>query len=308
MLIWHNPRHDLSTLADWLAAAAGAAVVRDLTAAETALDQSGTPPLVLLSADPRSVIATALDRGTPPTEALRDWSAETEAMLGLFRRHRRLVHLVDAASARAYPEALADLLELPGDLPDVPADGSGPDPLSLVLAEHSLRADLTASLLADELAASTPDLTDGALPLPADPAAAFLSLQLSRSQLTEMTRRAETAETALNVQLRLTEAATNEMDRLQQRLEQVNAGLDSSQAQLDEVTTQLARRDNQITALSGHQQTLRAQIRDREEERAAIQAELDRVMASRSIRLTAPLRQLGDLVRRAQQRLRRGRT
>jgi len=316
MLIWHNPHHELFALADWIAAAAEDAVIlTDLATAETALAEPEALPLVMLTDSPQARVAAMLRQGVTPAQALQEWSGEAEAILGVFRRHRCVIRIIDATTARAHPERVAQLLELPRALPEQPQAAATPDPMLMVLAEYSLRVDPALDLLANELAACIPDIAHG-LPLPhADPDAAFVSYHLVREEHAENQHRITTEFDKLKNAFSSNLQDIAALQTQQETTTQDAAAREARIAELKAAETQLT---NNLEAVHTHLQIERdvakaqaAELEQRlgqaEKIETALRQELHRVMQSRSVRITAPLRRLGDVLRRLRQTLRGGR-
>jgi predicted nuclease with TOPRIM domain len=86
--------------------------------------------------------------------------------------------------------------------------------------------------------------------------------------------------------------------QLNQRLKQINEGLESSQVQAGDLAQQLRQSETRLLRRNDEISGLQKDVELAQTQRAAIEAELHRVMSSRSIRMTAPMRQFGNLLRR----------
>ena len=101
------------TLAPWLETVAGASTDWERSTdwyaqAGTALPKSSR--VLILHCRPEYAIANAMQQGTPPVAALKQWQASTAAILAYFRRNRRHTTLLEVASALRQPERLAEHL------------------------------------------------------------------------------------------------------------------------------------------------------------------------------------------------------
>jgi len=113
-----------------------------------------TLQVLVVLVQPVEALARRLDAGLACAEALAEWKAEAEALLGAARRRRRQLVLVDARALLSNdPELLTELdFELRSNAQ--PSEGPVlPDPNYLILAETLLRQDETATRLLQELAA-----------------------------------------------------------------------------------------------------------------------------------------------------------
>lgn len=299
-------------------------------------EATAMPATLLLYLAPREVLCRAMTDGIAPAAALEAWRSDARALLALSRRDRRRVRLAEIGAARANPAAFAAALGL-----DAAPDPAPPDPrdaLLDLLAGQTLAGDATTRAMAAELEAASLDLTGGTGGASPDPEEAFRSLtdlrqetvllrQQNRSMREEMETlaegRAQDAETARRAALEteLLQAQNRSMQeemetlargrlQLEQRLAQLNQGLESYQSQVGDLRDRqaaLGRRlaekeqglldaGRQIRDLEAYGAELRRAIARGQQERAAAEAELQRLLASRAWRLTAPLRRIRLLI------------
>lgn len=296
-----------------------APVLQEHDSLAAALASNPLLPVLIPVRPPLDALTDALAQGTLPSQALQDWSARTRTLLEGCRPHRRQVLLVDSESLAHAPRHLAPLLfarlnlAVPADLPD-PADPPRPvRPVLETLAHAMLARSPAIRALADEMEAMMLTASE-----PADLPATLLDLayQELRDQdgLRDSLAQYEAEITGLRGSAR---ELAGERDLLRVSLGQLR----------DEMTAQIESRDRQDARTRAQEAELmlhkaahdsarrqlefrRAEQQQREavlgaelleararedglrQEADALSAELDRVFASRSWRVTTPLRRL----------------
>ncbi|AYE88249.1 hypothetical protein [Sulfitobacter sp. D7] len=113
-----------------------------------------TLQVLVVLVQPVEALARRLDAGLACAEALAEWTAEAEALLGAARRRRRQLVLVDARALLSNDSEL--LTELDFEMHSNAQPSAGPvlpDPNYLILAETLLRQDEAATRLLQEIAA-----------------------------------------------------------------------------------------------------------------------------------------------------------
>lgn len=281
------------------AARPGRELVVQASLAEAAAAQ-GEHPLLLVLADPVEALARCLQGAESAGAALAAWKSDIAPLLTAARRLRRRLWLVDAravASGDAETLALIASGRTARANVEVPAL---PDAIYLVLAEALLARDAEAGRFAGEIAA----LRRGA-------GAALVDLPLCESALARYAGLAQ--ETALlrdhialhaETTLRETAAANAQAEAAEQarlsaeaaRIDEIvadrnlqKAKAEALQRRLDDFQTKAAQREFVLGGV-----LLADQAADRtEQERAradGLEHELHRVYASRSWRITRPLR------------------
>ena len=111
-----------------------------------------TLQVLVVLVQPVEALARRLDAGLACAEALAEWTAEAEALLGAARRRRRQLVLVDARALLSNDPEL--LTELDFEMHSNAQPSAGPvlpDPNYLILAETLLRQDEAATRLLQEL-------------------------------------------------------------------------------------------------------------------------------------------------------------
>ena len=135
--------------------------VSDLDALVADLVGNPKAQAVVIYPNPVLVIGTRLEEGDKPADAIEAWRRDTERLLGVFRRDRRKVTLVDGHAALAAPALFHRLLDarVPfsvGGLPDEEAGADGElAGLPHLIAAQALRQDDVAAPLVAELEASS---------------------------------------------------------------------------------------------------------------------------------------------------------
>ena len=278
----------------------------------------GDATLLILHPAPVAALAGHLAAGLAPEAAATAWAAETRRLLRLHRAARRRVRLAEISAARAHPRAFQALFGGPGQEAPVETPLSEPtfDPVLGLLAQRLILGDATLNALVDELEAASADLTGGQGLTADNPEAAWRSHAEAgqlRSQVESAGRDRQEAD-LLKAQNRAMmdelESLARHSQQMQDRLTQTGQGLDSAQAQiatLEAALEALRRRtaDKERSLLAAGRMIEEAELRaaglktalERAEDKAAtLRAELDRITASRSFRLTAPLRRMRALI------------
>lgn len=324
--IWAENTPDARAIAKHLADRHGLRPAPSLPA-PTGIDRAAeVPVLVILAPSPAVLFAAIMERAETPEAAREMWRERVSAWLALNRRNRRAVLVADPADIRAHPGAFLRRLNLPdtaearaaltGAAPDT-SEAESADPVRRILAQHALEADLRCRTLAGELDAVRLPLSGTA---PADPATAAFAADRRRQDERRERDLLQAQQKSLYEQ---TEALYREKLQAEQRLKQLQGGLDSQEAQIGKLEAELAglrhrlagkeqalqaagallrdldqvraRLDDRIAELERRGADQAAALAERSTEAATLQGELDRILSSRSYRLTAPLRRLRGL-------------
>jgi hypothetical protein len=288
----------------------------DLAAA--LVGDSPSPVLVPVQ-PPLDALTDALALGALPSQALQDWRARSRALLEECRPHRRKVLLIDNESLIHAPRHLAPLLfarldlAVPNDLP-VPEDRPRPvRPVLEALAHAMLAHSAPVRALADEmeammLTASDPatlpttllDLAyqevrdqDGLRDSLTQYEAEIADLRESSATLSEERDLLRTSLTQLRDEMAAqVEVRRQQDDRTRDQEADLmlhKAAHDSARRQLEFRRAEHLQREAVLGA-----ELLEARSRETglRQEVDALSGELDRVFASRSWRVTTPLRRL----------------
>lgn len=254
-----------------------------------------TPDILLLCPPPAEVLCRAMADNIAPSVALQDWQAQTQAILRLNRQNRRKVRLVDTTMIARHPKAFLQLFELPervdviaslsasgsasvsggpSGAQEEPANGAADgDQVILLLAQRTLLGDMRARTLMGELEAACVDLSDGTPETVGDPDAAFRAWQNIRQARLEADL-LQAQQRAMHEEM---EILYNSNQRLEQRLDQLGQGLESYQAQVQDlhaeqagIKARMADKDRAIRAAGD-------MIRDLETRAAQLDDQLHRV-------------------------------
>ncbi len=237
---------------DLFAAATPAPAITWCEGVEAALAQDATAPVVVPVTLPLDYLAAALQAGTAPDDALADWSAEAEALLRACRKARRRVLLIDAGKLATQPETGARALGARLGLqfsPMPPTHEAVRSPIHAVIAGPLLASDAKASDLLDEieamivgpLTARNPDRTE--IVSATDAAATLIEERdLLRENLAQML------------------AETEELRNMLTRKEQEVSALEQQQAQVSDLENRLAQADTERKSLIEERDLLRENL------------------------------------------------
>lgn len=283
-------------------------------------------PVLLLFQNPVRMLTRLMARGTAPAEALSSWRGQARAILALSRRDRRRVQVIDLAAALAHRPAFAahfDLSDAPAadDTPnDAPARSNAPPDMFLtLLAERLLLGDGEARALKAELAAVAIDLSGQDAAAPDSLAGAYhawrdmqdalearAALSAEMDALGSDLAKSRDANELLQAQNRYMQEELEKLAARRAELEETAASVTRLNTRLADKAASLAALDTAYARLEGVQEQLAA---DKARTEAALtraradlgaeQAALQRVLTSRTWRLTAPLRTLRALFARA---------
>lgn len=256
---------------------------------------------------PVAALSDTLEQGRLPSEALTAWSAQTGTLLGQCRRNRRNVLLIDTESLARNPAGLVPALfaRLGMTPPAIPPATDTPAPVrpTLELLAHALlEQNPTARAMADELEAMALSAADPAL----------MSVQLLDQACREYRQQAQESELAqataelsqerdllreslaliqaeLTAQVEAAAARSHKSREIQAELLLHTAAHEAAKRQLQTALDDRLQREAVLGAqILGSQANL-TQLRQQVEH---LSDELERVYASRSWRITAPLRRL----------------
>lgn len=322
--------------ADPAGAAPLAALLDGAEVLEALPDAPGEGRLLILHLAPVAALARAMAAGSAPAAAAADWQRDTAALLRLHRAARRQVRLAELSAARANPGAFAALagVEPPETpLPEPEAEDAvlcllaqrlilGDARLAALAAElEAASADLTggAGLTGDDPAAAwrahgarTPDPAEAQAAARARGEAELLkaqnrammeeleSLARRRQQLEE--RLAQTGQGLESFKAQVAElnaamaALRERMAQKEQALHAAGAQVVEAEARLETLKGDLDRARSDIGALEAEAQARAGALAAAEAEAAGLRAEIERIVTSRSFRLTAPLRRMRALI------------
>ena len=228
--------------------------------------------MLLLCRPPVAALGDILAASTPPSIALEIWASNSQEILRLVRQRRRQVVIVDAGIALHHPDAFARRLGLAGaaETPDAPipdAADANTDPILALLASEVLARDPAARALAEELAdeleASAVELGHSGPAAGFDPDAVF-----SRYQ-----------------------AWLRENDLLVRRT-------DLMQEQLAHEYLQARKLEGDLAATAAKLRTATTELHGATGKLKAALASNERMRASLSYRIMAPLRQIRSMMKR----------
>lgn len=317
LLFWAASDPDAQAIAsamDQLAAKEGRktklCAMEDLRLAVSSRNPDTTYCLIYTA--PQQHLARRLNADDILDNVVAQWRAETEALLAFYRQNRARCFIFEAAHLQRFSRMALARLGLASEQGlKVATHRVSPDTALLrLVAQTCLQAQPELVDLTEELAASTLVLSNEADINTALPSSeALLALRTERERMAKQQNE--------NIQL---EAALSD---LRHTLEEKDAQTAQVQAEHVTLQSQLARSQGAQDILQQQSTVLLAELRDatrqaaqtaqevdrltqdlaqQEAERAAqvqgFEAEIERIMASRSMRLTAPLRRLMALLGR----------
>ena len=268
---------------------------------------NGDPvPIVLLIHGPARALAAGLAGDTPPSDALARWRGDTAALLALQRAERRRTRVIGIDAALARPGSFRARFGLPGQ---GPLDGAEPvgDPdaegvVTTLLAERLILGDPAARRLAAELAAVTVDFSGNAPPEETDLDRLFAAWRAERTAYASARDEVE----LLASQNRFMQGELERLARERKALGAELAELPGLRTRAADAARTLAAADLRLTRLEAQNALLRDDLGRAETARATeaarageLAAELERVLSSSSVRLTAPLRRVRALFGRS---------
>lgn len=291
LLVWASTDSQAQSVARALADAGEEHVdlCRSLDALQSALETQPKVRACLIYHAPVRHLAHSLSKGATLEAAAAEWRAQATAILSAYRKNRTRCSLLECTHLQRFSNAAVSRLKLP----NTPTLSFKADPNSsedILLWNFVARTYLnnTPALydVAEELIASSVILSNDALldaPLAAQEAVS--ALQAQHAKLAHQEARLAQQDAAL------AEAAVAR-DLLQQ---QSTALLAELRATADE----LAKRTQNLAQQKKAQQNKIAKLEaDRDAQVHRLEAEIGRIMGSRSMRLTAPLRRVIELLGR----------
>lgn len=324
LLFWASSDPDAQALAQELhrlatQSARAAQLCRDPGAVRAALQEETNTTLCLLYTAPERhlarCIAAADDAATDLGSATAQWKRETEALCTLFRQNRKRCVVFETSHLHRHAPVALDRLRLkaPAQNPLGTSTlwASDDAPLLILMAQAHLQSQSALETLTEELAACTLLLSNGdtlSAALPANAAlVAFRSQQRHRDAAvathhqTVQRLEAELAEkNAANRELQDEKAAVETAaEALRTQVERAREAQDIVMQQNTLVLAERRQLAEEKTRLAHDIDTARQDHRAQLEKAGALEAEIDRIMMSRSMRLTAPLRALAKLLGRA---------
>lgn len=250
--------------------------------------------ILLLCLSPAETLYRAMQGGVVPATALKGWLEQTRAMLQLNRGNRRKVRILDIQMAARHPRAFLRRFNLPEDksmIADlVPDRQSDKDAILQLMAMHTLLGDVQARALTGELAAASLSFSDAPDRGAENLDTAFLSYRESR-QFQEQATLLQAQNRAVQTDMG---ALGQHKLQLEQRLEQTSQGLESYRVQVNELRSEISELKGKVANKEAGLQQAGAQLIEHEQE-------LHQLRASRSWRLTAPLRGIRRMMSRRKQ-------
>lgn len=304
-----------------------------LGAVRTDIKDNPDATFCLIYTAPSQHLAKELAVGRSLDSAVGQWQAQTEALLSLYRQNRTQCLIFEATHLQRFSGAGLTRLGLASGTMqrnpelDIPVKPESPEALILArLAESHLQAQPDLTELTEELAASTVVLSNDVelettLPT-ADVLAAFRAVQddqqaqMRDAQIEHDHALAELRETLQQIKTQADTAQAEMQLKLAQHqgardiLQQQNAVLLSELRESTRQTVQQAQnintlKDAQTRLTETHHKAQESHRRELDHQAGlhatqvhALEGEIARIMASRSVRLTAPLRRLMALLGR----------
>jgi len=349
LIVWSADREASDPLIQALKTARALDLSEALPDPEDVQTGAQAPQILLLCAAPLGSMCRQMAQGTPPKAALAAWVAEAGAVLAVNRRNRRKVHILDISQTLRNPGpclagfgvatevAEAAQATEAAETRTLDDTSEAPDQVLLLLAQRCLHGDAQARALAGELEAA---MATRVATITDDPDAAFRSYReacwtreesgLLRTQMSLMLEEMDLVQEQNRAAQQEMQGLSENAVLTQQRLAQLNQGIASYQAQLEEsratkaelheklAVQEIAIRDTDNARHDLLREKLAAQdiaIRDTDNarreleartaelnathERAeGLQAWVHQLETSHSYRLTAPLRRVRALISR----------
>ena len=287
------------------------------------LSERADAHLLLFYRAPAVVLAEAMGNGRPPDEALAVWLESIESMLAIVRQNRRRTTLVEVTLAQQEPARLIDRLNqrLALSLSKSEGDSGWPpqelDPVHLLIAHNAVLANTQARRLASELQATALPIADESSLLPESLNAwetysrRVTEIESEHQRLLYQNNRLKKqlgdAESELkNAQARLNEAASRpvqtdglkelkeENELLLQQLHHVQEELESYYLDGRDIQQKYEKAEAERKKLERDYNTALQRAR-------MLQQRIDAMRASRSWRLTKPLR-AGNIFKRSKKK------
>lgn len=289
------------------------------------IDQHPDATICLIYTAPARHLAHALDQDATLEQAVANWQTDTTALLSIHRQNRAHCTLLESGHLQRFSKTALTRLGLPDTaelaIPTIEPAGA----ITVLMADTHLRNIPTLTNLAEEQAASSTILSnDAILEEPVATQAALLAQRTQRMQAAEQDKAITRLQAEIDTLLGEVEkgrkaSESAELDKAQHaaditalelRLAETKGARDILQNQssvllseLRVATEQSLQQTQEIDRLNrdlGHQLHLHeeqarkiAEIEaDRDMRIHGLEAEIGRIMTSRSMRLTAPLRSL----------------
>ena len=260
---------------------------------EARLRKADAPTALLFTTRPERLLAQAIEQDEDPAARLDAWIDSARTLLQAYRCNRRNAVIVDVDEAIAAPETFIDIcarrfsLAVPKTIP-APAQAekgeASQDPVHALIATQWVAASSNAVPLLEELDASRTPLTESGIPQAADVASAWQAYRevcaraANESRLQELQEENELLLLQLHqVQEELESYYLEARDKEQERARLADK-LEQSEKKRQEQTREVERLSKEVDRLR--------QDRDR------VNGILKNMKASRSWRVTAPLRAL----------------
>lgn len=252
--------------------------------------------VIILHTSPVESVALALQAGQNVTMAISDWRSRAQALLTFFRKNRQCSLIIEDTAFLSDPQKLLESLGL--KLPDEVTKKFAlrPNAIFRILATEALRHDMLAGALAEELEASaTINASDQS---EADIEMAHECYVKDCAELASL--RSAQAEAALEKVDH--DTVLRELFTLQGKLRSSQQSAERLDQQLQQLRDAQARALNEseakVKTLSNQVNKLFIELENTKTDSESRNAEIGRIRASKSFRMTQPIRSLHSVLRR----------
>ena len=259
---------------------------------------------------PAITLANAMAREQPPNEALAQWVGQAEQFLGVVRRNRRRITLVETTLAQSEPDAfierLSERLALSWATPvELDARPQEHDPVDILIAERAVTSSTRARRLVQELQATSLPIAPDEYLLP-DPLTAWQAyhdqklkkenerLQNDLKQLQEKLKCCNQREEA---QKQKESQQTRELADLNEENELLLQQLHHVQEELEAYYLDGRDWDQKYHKAEAARKKLEKHYNSAIQRANVLQQRIEKMRASRSWRITKPLR-AGNIFKR----------
>jgi len=251
------------------AAAGGALTLSDsLDALERAAADAPQARIVIVFTRPDIDIGQALANGVDARAALDDWEKRTGALLDIVRRHRRRMVLIDVDTLFSDPERAKTVLGVRIESPVDKVPEVGSSPLLRLIGQALLAQDAAAAALAGELIANSQGGESGAIN-PQEAQNEFSTLQAATEREKRMAHEAEHYKAQLADRQEEHDSVLTELFALQEKLKASRADLERKIAQVLQLGQGLESTEAQIRQLTEALNTQRARHEEESRQQAS---------------------------------------
>lgn len=262
-------------------------VVRELSQIRGILGDGDNLRVLLFYPSPIDALCQAMSVGIEPSEALAAWHGEAQEVLTLNRRDRRRTKLIEIGMAQMYLTEFRAYFGLLAPLEPETVKQLQPDDIFVLMAQHVLTGSPPVRRIYAELQAASLDFSTGQVTATGDVDAAFRVY----ADLRKTSQEAE----LLRMQTRAAQEAMEVLSKRRLELERTLA-VARSEVELFQEQTRLM--EAQQHDFGERLQILQKQQRELDAQRQEIEwkdAEIRRILNSKSFRMTAPFRRLRAL-------------